>query len=87
MSSGCYAVNLGDLSEVNNRIVGTYLVGPVMGNSVDVDPKKVDGIAVILDCDDERAQAIVDVIRIKRKRHELRCYVRKTPTAKTWKKI
>ena len=82
-----YAVNLGDLVRPENRIVASAMIAPVQGGTVEVDRQRVDGVAVLLNCDDERAQAIVDVIRLKRRKHELRCYVRKTDTAKTWKSI
>ena len=82
-----YAVNLADLSQKANQVVVTCLVKPVMGGTVVVRPRQVDGVAVLLDCGDERAAAIVEVIRLKLRRHEMRCYVRKTDRAKTWKAV
>lgn len=71
----CYAVNLADLTRMP-PIVSSLLIGPVRGEVLNIDKRKVDATIVELDCDAERAEAIVAVIRVRYNRNELRCYKR-----------
>jgi hypothetical protein len=64
--------------------MAAVLVAPVRGEVIEADPQRFDGMAVTLACDDERAAAIVEVIRLKLKKSELRCY---TGSGKTWRLI
>ncbi len=77
-----YAVNLADLSTFKQRgdIGVEFLVVPVIqsGLTVEINKRRVDGVAVILDCDEERAEAVVAVLRKKLARNVLRCYKSKT---------
>jgi len=57
-----------------------------MGRAVDVEPAKFDGAAVVLECDEERAAAIVAVIRTKYKRNQIRCWQSKSG-ASSWKMV
>ena len=64
-----YAVNVADLT---NRSfdkgcfnVAGMLINPVQGDIVDAEPKQIDGHALTLNCDDERALAIIQVLRMK----------------------
>jgi len=82
-----YAVNLADLTKKDNRLLAQYLIATVQGDTVDVRPRQWAGVAVLLDCSDERARAIIKIIRARQPKQELRCYVRKTDTAKTWKAV
>jgi len=82
-----YAVNVADLATHENRFLGTWVVGPVVGETVNAEPERLDGMAVILDCPLIRARAIVDIIRLKRTKSQVRCYVRKSIKAKTWQKV
>lgn len=70
-----YAVNLADLMRMP-PLAATFLIGPVRGEVSNIDKRKVDATIVELDCDAERAEAIVAVIRVRYNRNELRCYKR-----------
>ncbi len=70
-----YAVNLADLTRMP-PICATFLIGPVRGEVSDIDKRRVDATVVELDCNAERAEAIVAVIRVRYDRNELRCYRR-----------
>ncbi len=79
-----YAVSLPDIT--GNDLLRQLVAAMVMrveGETVEVDRSRWDGIAVGLDCDDERAEAIVAVIRKHYTRDQLRCWKR----GKTWKRI
>jgi len=80
-----FAVNVSDLTR--DAIVAGFLVGPVTraGNIVRAEPSAADGHALVLDCDDEQAQAIVDVIRMKYSKGQFRCY-RQGPRG-AWRRI
>ena len=79
-----YAVNVADLTK--HRFVAQWILAPVVpGRSVvDVEPGRFDGAGILLECDEERAQAIVDVIRTKLKKHQLRCYKKE---GGSWKRV
>jgi len=81
-----YAINVCDLERVS-EIQRSFLIAPVCQrrDTVNCEPKMVAGYGVILECDDEQAQAIVDVIRIKHPRNLVRCY-RRTQRG-TWRKV
>lgn len=84
-----YAIQLSDLlcaGHETDRILLSWLVRPVMGRAVDVEPANFDGAAVVLECDDERAAAIVAVIRTKYGRHQVRCWQSKSGTG-SWKRV
>ncbi len=70
-----YAVNLADLMRMP-PLCATFLIGSVRGEVSNIDKRKVDATIVELDCDTERAEAIVAVIRVRYDRNELRCYRR-----------
>ena len=70
-----YAVNLADLTRMP-PIIATMLIGPVRGEVSNINKRRADEMIVELTCDAERAEAIVAVLRVRYKRHELRCYKR-----------
>jgi len=72
-----YSVNVMDLTK--DDILTTFMIAPVIKSRqlVDVEKGRVDGTAVILDCPEERAKAIVEVIRNKYGKNEFRCYAGK----------
>jgi len=86
-----FAVNLGDLVQDSlDHRMAQMLVAPVRGDVITAEPGRVDGFAVLLACDDTRAQAIVDVIRLKFAKSALRCYTNAGKTGKptkTWRRI
>lgn len=84
-----YAVQLSDLlcaGHSADHLALSILTRPVIGHVVEVEPNKIDGIAVVLECDDERAEAIVKVIRAKYNRNQVRCYQSKSG-AGAWKRV
>ena len=69
-----YSINVADMSK--DPITSQFLIAPVIRSRqiVDNEPGRFDGGAVVLECDDERAKAIIDVIRMKYGKNEFRCY-------------
>ena len=72
------AANLADLTRYDS-IPRQCLIAPVIQSrqTVETDSGRLDGTAVILDCDETRARAIVDLLRFydtKAKRYLLRAY-------------
>ena len=83
------AVNIADLTRYDTMIAG-LLVAPVAPGKqiVNTDPSRVDEGAVILECEDERALAIVAILRLqdkKVKRYACRAY-QQGPRG-GWKKV
>ena len=79
-----YAINISDLIDVP---VATFLLSPdVVPDRIIVNAEKGqgDGSAIMLQCDEHRARAIVEVIRMNCKKHQLRCY---KAEHSTWKRI
>lgn len=80
-----YAVNIRDMMQ--DTLLAQILLTPVVPNKLVVKTESVvDGDALFLECNEERASAIVDVIRLKYQRHEIRCYESKTGRGE-WKRI
>ena len=71
-----YAINIADLTKPENRPLG-LIIGQVRGVVVEINKRRMDAVAITLCCEDERARALIDIIRIRRKKHELRCYEHK----------
>jgi len=74
-----YAVNLADLDHKAYEFSAPILLGPVCPSqlTVEVEKGRVDGVALVLECDDERAKAICDVLAIGAQRKGVmapRCY-------------
>ena len=69
-----YSINVMDMTK--DDILSTFLIAPVIKSRrlVDVEKGRIDHIAVVLECDETRAKAIVDVIRMKYGKNEFRCY-------------
>lgn len=53
------------------------LVAPVAGARIVIEAElnRIDSSALVLDCDEERARAIIGIIRLHYRSHEQRCYV------------
>jgi hypothetical protein len=87
-----YAINIADLTKYrDDYVLMTVLLGPVLNR----DPERivwvggaerVDEIGVRLECDEERAVAIVEIIRMRLKRYELRIYHSRTGKG-GWKRV
>lgn len=78
-----YAINLADWTKYTEGIEGfmlRILLEPVIErqNIIYAQKDRFDEMALPLMCDEKRASAIVEIIRKKYKRHELRCYQSKT---------
>lgn len=69
-----YAVNVADMAKLG--LVAEILVAPVVPQRLVVETSKArfDEMAVVLECEEERAKAIVEVIRLKFRPREMRCY-------------
>jgi len=85
-----YAVNIADLTNtpVGSDICMTMLLTPVLDRSPIwvAGRKRLDEVAMGLDCDEERAKAIADVIRLHYKKHQVRVYYSRTGKG-GWKRI
>lgn len=73
-----YAINICDC--MGKDLIFQMLIDPVTSNKrrVTAEKDKMDGQALVLECDNERAEAIIDVIRLRFKKHQLRMYVSRT---------
>lgn len=80
-----YAVNIADATQDN--ILAQFLIAPVIQSKtiVEAERGRLDGSAVKLDCDEVRAKAVCEVIRLKYHRNKFRCYQSKTGRA--WTRI
>jgi len=69
------SVNVSDLSSVNDPMLA-MLLSPVTKSRMVVNPqpKMIGGMAVVLDCERDRAKAIVEVIRMKYNKNKIRIY-------------
>jgi hypothetical protein len=69
-----YSVNVMDMTK--DDILSSFMIAPVIKSRqlVDVEKGRVDGTAVVLDCPEERALAIIACIRMKYGKNEFRCY-------------
>lgn len=83
-----YAINVADLTRFAQQgplSPVMLLVRPVMTkNIVQAEGRRWDGDAAVLDCPDERALAIVEIIRRKIPKHQLRIY---HGAGRTWKRV
>jgi len=70
------AINIADL--LKDAVLGQFLLAPVCPNRiiVNAEPGKMDGAALLLECPLDRAEAIVDVIRLRYGAAKMRCYKR-----------
>ena len=62
-----YAVNIGDLTAIEPLFIAEMVVGPVTIGKliVHTSKKTIDSGAVVLECDDERAEAIIGTLNLK----------------------
>ena len=79
-----YAINISDLIDVPIAIF--LLSQDVVPDRIIVNAEKerIDGNAIMLECDNDRALAIIDLIRLNCQKHQLRCY---KAEHNTWKRI
>jgi hypothetical protein len=84
-----YAIHLADLLLVlRDEFALRTLLKPLVENQhlVEVTPGMFDGVALVLNCDDERAAAVVKVIRLRYRRDQVRCY-RSTSGRGSWRQV
>ena len=79
-----YAINIGDLTR--DEIIAHFLIAPVATDEIiNANKKMLDEGAMVLGCNDERAEAILHVIRLKHPKNLMRVYYSKT--GKGWKRV
>ena len=70
-----YAINVLDLAAANQIALGPIVMAASPSRRmVEAEPKMVAGDALVLECSQEQAEAICQVIRLKYQKHQLRCY-------------
>ena len=73
-----YAVNLADLTntEAGTDLGVVMLLGPVIDRThlININTRRVDEISIAMVCDDDRSQAIIQLIRHRYRKHQLRFY-------------
>lgn len=81
-----YAVNVADLTK--DLILARFAFAPVINNQAIVQAEKgrVDGGAVLMDCDSQRAESLLWLVRRKYHKNLLRIYRSKTGRG-GWKRI
>ena len=81
-----YAINVADMSR--DSFLCSLLISPVTSSRqfVEAEKGRVDGSAILLECNAEHADAIIQVIRKKWAKHLIRCYQSKTGRG-GWKRI
>ena len=69
-----YSINVMDMTK--DGILSSFMIAPVIKSRTlyNAKPGRVDGMAVILECPDERSKAIIECIRMKYGKNEFRCY-------------
>lgn len=82
-----YAINLIDWAAKKDDFGLVLLLRSVIDRDsrIETNPRRIDELALRLSCDEERAEAIVEIIRLKYERHQLRCYHSKT--GRSWKRV
>lgn len=74
-----YAVNVADLTKYEDHLVLRMTLFPQLTkNTATCEPGRIDGDGVLSSTPDEQAGALIKVIRMRIKKHELRCYYSKT---------
>lgn len=75
MKNKSISINVSDLSSVNDPMIPMLIYPVTKGRTIiNAEPKRIDGHAVLLDCDRERALAIASVIRRRYKKNQIRIY-------------
>ena len=78
------AVNISDCNK--DFIVSTFLLKPVLSNKiVNAEKDRIDGDALVLNCDDEKAKTIVEIVRKKYSKNLFRFY--QSNRGKAWKRL
>jgi hypothetical protein len=83
-----YAINIADLTRFKDDLALSFLLGPVLDREqpIYINSRRWDEVGARLDGDEERIQAVVALLRLKFKKHELRIYRSRTGHG-GWKRI
>ena len=87
-----YAINITDMLWPDRLALMQLVVRPFFPKDLDkahivqVDSKRVDEIAIVLECSDEQAEAIIQLIRCRCERNEWRCYYSQTGRG-DWRRV
>jgi hypothetical protein len=76
-----YAVNIGDfITLAKSDAALRFVIGPLIDPSavIEVERGRIDGFGAILDCSEERASAIIEIVRKRRKKYQFRFYQSET---------
>lgn len=74
-----YAINVSDLTKYRDDLALKLILGAQVGRTtVNCEPGRMDGGGVLFTSPDEQAGALIEVLRKRIKKHELRCYHSKT---------
>lgn len=70
-----YALNIADLFRMP-PIINHCLLIDIIPNKIIIraEKNKIDGGAIVLECNERRAKSIIHIIRNKFKKHEIRAY-------------
>lgn len=80
-----YAIQIADLLVLQRDPVMRMVLTPLMGKEeVTVADDQFDGVALPFACGDEQAAAMIEIVRKKHARHQIRCY-HKVKSA--WKRV
>ena len=80
-----YAIQLADLLVLQREPIMRIVLTPLMSKEeVVVDGDQFDGVALPFACGDEQAAAMIEIIRKKHARYQIRCY-HKVKSA--WKRV
>ena len=82
-----YAIHLADLQGWVNHLPLMCVLGPVLDNQpFDIGKGRFAGVGLRLNCDEEQAEAICQIVRLHFKRADMRMY--RSDTGKgAWKEI
>lgn len=83
------AVNVADLTKVQPPLLGLVqnaIPDPWEATTVHAEPGMIDGIAVVMNVPDERAEAILHFVRKRHPKNDVRFY-RKREKGETWARI
>ena len=79
------AINVLDLAAADPVALSAVVASVTPSRlTVDAEPSVLAGVALVLECPDEQATAICEVVRLKYQRNVLRCYAR---VKGRWKRV
>lgn len=76
-----YAVNVGDfITLAENDAALRFVIGPLIDPSavIEAERGRIDGFGAVLNCSEEKANAIIEIVRKRLKKYQFRFYQSKT---------